>query len=84
MYSSYMTYKETVWENSLNSRLSGVSITGQKEWTVFTDGLHTLRSLNSQQVRLITSFCFKNSRGTKQYRKKKKPVRIPQNLKGLC
>lgn len=31
MYISYVTYKETVWGNSLNSRLSGVSITGHKE-----------------------------------------------------
>lgn len=64
--------KKQCGKNSLNSRLSGVSITGQKEWAVFTDGLHTLHSFNSQHVWLITSFCFKKSRGTKQHRKKEK------------
>lgn len=44
---------------------------------------HSTR-IQLQHVWLITSFCFKNSRGTKQYeRKKEKPVRYHKTSKGF-
>lgn len=84
MYISYVTYKETVWGNSLNSRLSGVSITGHKEWTVFTVGLHTLHAFNSSMCDWLLPSALKIPEEQSNMKERKKNLSDTTNLKGLC